>query len=72
MTPHDAITDALERASAGLVAASDGLLAANRAMIDAFAANRAAHVDREDLRDTVARLERLVLDLIDDRHRGPR
>lgn len=62
MRPHDAILAALQRASDALVIASDGQLAANRAMIDAFAASHRAHTEHEDLRESVARLERLVLD----------
>jgi ABC-type transporter Mla subunit MlaD len=53
----------LQRVTDGLIIASDGLVQANNAMKSAFEATLAAQDEHEDLRDTVHRLEGLVIQL---------
>jgi hypothetical protein len=53
--------DRLDRASARLNVASEALIAANTDMIGVIQAAVQAEDDHEDLRDTVTRLEHLIL-----------
>jgi len=66
---HADVRAALRRASDALIVVSDGLIATNRAMVDAFEASEAAAAEHArvtdeqgDLRETVARLETLILE----------
>lgn len=54
----------LRLASDHLVAANDEMHLVTDGILAALAEREAAHVEQEDLRETVARLERLVLELV--------
>ena len=63
----DEFDGAMADAASGLVRAAEGLQQAILADQHLREASKKAREDHEDLRDTVARLERLVLELLERR-----
>jgi uncharacterized phage infection (PIP) family protein YhgE len=60
-SPFRDMFDGLNQTADGLIAASDGLIAANRGIKKTVEAALQASEDHEDLRETVQRLEGLVM-----------
>ena len=54
----------LEAASAAMAEAADAILRGHESVVEAVKAARHAHGEQEDLRESVARLEQLVMELL--------
>jgi X-X-X-Leu-X-X-Gly heptad repeat protein len=65
MDPFQPMIEGLQRATNGLVQANAGLVEASTGIAQLAEAMRGAYQEHEDMRETIQRLERLVLDLRD-------
>lgn len=62
--PSRQMLEALKKTADGMIAASDGMIAANKGLKKIADAALLARDEHDDLRDTVQRLEGLVMELI--------
>jgi hypothetical protein len=70
MTPNDFddVERHLEASSQAMADANAAILRGHEELVQAFRVSRHARGEQEDLRETVARLEGLVLDLVREVH----